>query len=63
MSWFLVVGYCTIFYCDVFTDGPFKSEEDCKKAIHEYELKNEKAPPNTISYNSLECVFRTTKEK
>lgn len=56
MIWVLVIGYCTVMYCDTFEEGLFKTEAECSARIEVYLRKNEIAAPGTIMYNSFLCV-------
>lgn len=67
MNWILVVSYCSVFYCDTFEVGPFKTVEECYTKILDYKIENLVAPPFTTSYNDFSCERKTeqtkTKEK
>lgn len=67
MSWILIVSYCSVFYCDTFEAGPFKTVEECYAKILEYKAENLIAPPFTMSYNDFSCESKSeqtkTKEK
>lgn len=60
--WVLVVGYCSVFYCDKFEAGPFKTEEECFTKILDYKAENLVAPPFTMSYNDFSCEPYTSKK-
>jgi hypothetical protein len=59
--WILVVSYCTVFYCDSYiVKRKFPTEEACLAKIEEFMEKNRNAPPNTISFNTVECWWTET---
>jgi len=60
--WMLVVGYCSVFYCDTMEVGPFKTVEECYTKILDYKAENLIAPPFTMSYNDFSCEPYTSKK-
>ena len=63
MNWILIVGYCSVFYCDTFEVGPFKTVEECYTKILDYKAENLIAPPFTMSYNDFSCERSSTKSE
>ena len=63
MIWVLVIGYCTLVYCDTFEEGLFKTEAACVTRFEVYQRRNEMAAPGTIMYNNFLCVKKPNNYK